>query len=72
MTTAEDLQDDEAELRAWDWRADLKTQERGIPWLARQTNRQQNTVYKYAWGQLRPSIEWLRDAAAVLGKEIAA
>lgn len=70
MTYPEVLTDDE--LRAWDWRADLKAQGRGVPWLARETNRQQNTVYKYAWGKLTPSIEWLRDAARVLGKREAA
>lgn len=67
MQTAEELQ--EAELRAWDWYAELKRQERAIPWLARQTNRQQNTVYKIKWGEVRPSLEWLRDVARVLGKE---
>lgn len=68
MDLPEVQQDDEAELRAWDWRAELKAQDRSIPWLARQTDRQQNTVYKYAWGELTPKVEWLRAAARALGK----
>jgi hypothetical protein len=69
MDTAEDLQD--AELRAWDWRAELKEQGRNIPWLARMTGRPQNSVYSYAYGtSSRPSIEWLREVARVLGKEV--
>jgi hypothetical protein len=71
MSTAE-LSQDEEELRAWDWRADLKAQERGIPWLARQTGRSQQTVYLYAWGRVVTPLEWLRNAARVLGKEVAA
>ena len=67
MDTAEDLQD--AELRAWDWRAELREQGRNIPWLARATNRPQNSVYTYAYGTTRPSLDWLRDVARVLGKE---
>lgn len=58
----------EAMLREWDWRAELRRQERTVPWLARQTNRGQNTVYRYSWGSLKPSLAWLRDAARVLGK----
>lgn len=60
------------ELRAWDWRADLKADERTIPWLARQTNRSQNTVYLYSWGKVKPQIEWLREVARILGKDVAA
>jgi hypothetical protein len=56
------------ELRAWDWRADLHAMERRIPWLARQTGTPQRTVYSYAYGQRATSIEWLRKAAAVLGR----
>lgn len=58
----------EAELRAWDWLAELHRQERSIPWLARQTDRHQHTVYQIAWGKQRASLEWLRSAARVLGK----
>lgn len=68
MTTKEVQPDEltEDELRAWDWRATLNAQERGIPWLARQTERQQNYVYRIAWGKSRPSLEWLRDVARIL------
>lgn len=62
----------DTDLTTWDWRADLKADERGIPWLARRTGRAASTVYKYAYG-LRPvPIAWLRDVARVLGKDIAA
>lgn len=64
------LTDDE--LRAWDWKAALKAEERGIPWLARRTGRAQHTVYRYSWGTLPTPIEWLRAAAAVLRKDTAA
>jgi hypothetical protein len=70
MTSSEVLPDDP--LRAWDWRADLRRQERGIPWLARQTNRSQTTVYRYAYGTLPTPIGWLQDVARVLGKPVAA
>lgn len=74
MTTTEDQHspDDEAELRAWDWYADLKRDERGIPWLARQTGRAQSTVFAYRYGTTPTPIEWLRDAARILGKAVAA
>jgi hypothetical protein len=55
------------ELLAWDWRATLAADERGIPWLARQTRRSQSTVYAYAYGYRRTPVEWLREAARVLG-----
>lgn len=70
MQSPERLTDEE--LRAWDWRTALKADDRSIPWLARQTDRQQNTVYKYAWGKSTPTIEWLREVARILGKEVAA
>lgn len=70
MQQPEVLTDDD--LRSWDWRAELKAQERGIPWLARRTNRAQNTVYLYAWGKVTPPIEWLRSVAEVLGRDWAA
>jgi hypothetical protein len=70
MGLTEHRQDHEAALRAWDWRAELTRQERGIPWLARHTDRSQNTVYKYAWGLLKPSVEWLESAARVLGRTV--
>jgi hypothetical protein len=58
----------EAELRAWDWNAELKAQERSVPWLARHTGVRQETVYKFRWGTRTPSLDWLRSAARVLGK----
>lgn len=70
MSNPEVLTD--ADLRAWDWRADLKADERGIPWLARQTGKAQSTVYNYAYGFREAPIEWLRDVARVLRKEVAA
>ena len=65
-------QSDEAELRAWDWKAALKADERSIPWLAKRTSKAQRTVYGYSRGELVPPIEWLREAAAVLRKDVAA
>jgi hypothetical protein len=56
----------------WDWQADLRDQERTIPWLARKTGKSQSAVYAYAYGRNTPPPEWLRDAARVLGKGIAA
>jgi hypothetical protein len=68
MTYTEDLQRpaDEAELRAWDWKADLYADERSIPWLARRTGKAQRTVYGYSRGEIVPPLAWLRDAAAIL------
>ena len=63
---------EEAALRAWDWRAALKADERTIPWLAKRTSRAQRTVYGYARGELVAPLDWLREAAAVLGKEAVA
>jgi hypothetical protein len=63
---------DEAELRAWDWRAALRADDRTIPWLARQTDRAQRTVYGYAYGTATPPLEWLQAAARVLRKDDAA
>jgi hypothetical protein len=67
MQSPEVLQTD-ADLLAWDWRADLDRIERRIPWLARQTSTPARTVYSYAYGQRATSIAWLRKAAAVLGR----
>ncbi len=64
MDTAEVLPDEP--LRAWDWRAELQRQQRSIPWLARQTDRADQTVYRYSWGREKPTIEWLRKAAEIL------
>jgi hypothetical protein len=54
------------ELRAWDWRADLRRWGRSVPWLARQTERADQTVYQYSRGQTRPSIAWLRSAWVII------
>ena len=55
------------DLATWDWRTELRAQERSIPWLARRTDRAQQTVYNYANGAAATPIEWLRLAATVLG-----
>ena len=70
MKLPEVLPDDP--LRSWDWRADLRREERGIPWLARQTGKSQTTVYRYAYGTLMAPIAWLHQVARLLGKEVAA
>lgn len=57
----------EDELRAWDWLAELKRQERSIPWLARHTQRSQHSVYQYANGRQPTPLVWLEQAAIVLG-----
>lgn len=62
----------EDDLRTWDWRAALRAEERGIPWLARQTGKSQTTVYSYAYGTRKTPIAWLRAVAVVLGKGVAA
>lgn len=62
----------EEQLRAWDWRAELDRQERKATWLARHTNRAAVTVYRYSDGSLTPPLDWLRDAARLLGVERAA
>lgn len=64
--TAVDQQLDEAELRAWDWAAELRASGRPYTWLARQTDRAAQTVYQYKSGQTRPSLAWLREAWALL------
>lgn len=72
MDLPELLPNDEAELRAWDWRAALKADERSIPWLARRTGKSVRTVYGYSRGEFPIPLSWLRDAAAVLNKGAAA
>jgi hypothetical protein len=52
--------------QAWDWRAELRRQDRSLLWLARQTSAHRNTVYRYAWGKRAPSGDWLARAAAAL------
>ena len=55
------------DLATWDWRAELRAQERSVPWLAKRTDRAQQTVYNYGSGVYPTPIEWLRQAAIVLG-----
>jgi hypothetical protein len=68
MTEPVRLTDDE--LRAWSWRRELVLQERSIAWLARHTGRSESAVYKFAQGRLTPSLQWLREAWAVLGQVV--
>lgn len=65
MTTAAAPPTD-AELLAWDWRAELRAQGRTIVWLAGRTGRPQNTVYAWAYGNRSAALPWLRLAYAEL------
>jgi hypothetical protein len=58
----------EDDLRSWDWRAELKRQERQVTWLARHTDRAATTVHKYASGEIPTPLSWLREAEIVLGR----
>jgi hypothetical protein len=66
LTELQHFEDMEARLRAWDWLAALKADERSIPWLARKTGKSQRSIYAYSYGQATPSLAWLRDAYRVL------
>lgn len=55
------------ELRAWDWPAELRRQDRTVIWLARRTGTAYRTAYRYRAGDQPPTIEFLRSAAAILG-----
>ena len=66
LTELQQFEQMEQQLRSWDWQADLRSDERSIPWLARKTGKSQRAVYSYAYGESRPSLEWLRDAYRVL------
>lgn len=68
MDLTELLPTDE-ELRAWDWRSDLRGMERSIAWLSRRTSRAQRTIYSYAYGEYEAPLDWLREARAVIRKE---
>lgn len=61
--------DDEA-LLAWDWIADLRADDRTVSWLARKTGRPESTVHSYAQGRHPAPLEWLREAAFVLKKDV--
>lgn len=66
LTELQRFEEMEAQLRSWDWRADLKADERSIPWLARKTGKPQRTIYAYAYGEVHAPLDWLRDAYRVL------
>jgi hypothetical protein len=75
MRNTEGLQSDVVphptdDLAGWDWLAELRRQERSIPWLARHTDRSQHSVYQYANGNRPTPREWLKVAAIVLGKGV--
>lgn len=57
-----------ADLRAWDWHAELERQERDIMWLARKMGVGHRSIYRYRDGLRTPTIEWLRAAWQVLGR----
>ena len=56
------------ELRAWDWLADLRADDRHLMWLSRKTETHYMAVYRYSWGHQEPPIEWLRKVAHLLGR----
>jgi hypothetical protein len=64
MNTSEVLPTLEA-LRAWDWFAELKRQDRPLTWLARKTGTHYQTVYRYGAGAHTPA-EWLAKVAEIL------
>lgn len=64
MNLPEDVQD----LTGWDWYADLRAIERGIPWLARKMNLSQSTIYAYRYGQRPTPPRWLNAARQVIDK----
>lgn len=68
MPSPEVQQVSDAELRAWDWRAELKRADRSPAWLARKTAANYRAVYRYWHGELEAPIAFLRSAAAVLGR----
>lgn len=74
MDVAETHQQSEAttaavDLTTWDWKADLKREDRSLEWLARRTDRSTSAVNGYSAGRTTPPLEWLRAAAIVLGKD---
>lgn len=66
MTSRTLLQNDD-DLRAWDWRAEVEAQGRRLTWLAEQTSTRERTVYARSAGQRPTPIAWLRDVAIALG-----
>lgn len=53
-------------LRAWDWLADLRADERSVLWLARHTGKSSTQVYAYSRGEITPPLDWLDRAWAVI------
>lgn len=60
-----------ADLAAWDWKGELKAQERSLEWLARRTDRSLSTVNSYSQGRIVPPASWLEAAAHILGVKVA-
>lgn len=58
------------DLRSWDWRDELRRQERSFGWLARHTDRSPGAVARYASGTLDTPDSWLVAAARVLGVQL--
>jgi len=69
MTTDESVQHTDEDLSTWDWRGELRRQERSIPWLARRTGRADNTVYRYGSGRETAPTDWLALAWDILHGE---
>lgn len=63
-----DLPEESHDLTSWDWYADLREIERGIPWLARQTRMSQSTIYAYRYGKRPTTLRWLEAAREVIDK----
>jgi hypothetical protein len=59
------------DLAGWDWKTELKAQERSLEWLARRTQRSTSAVNGYSAGRMIPPASWLAMAAQVLGVEVA-
>ena len=58
----------EATLRAWDWQAELRNQDRSKAWLARQLGTTPRNVYAYAYAEVTAPVAWLRKVAAILAR----
>lgn len=56
----------DALLRKWDWKADLRADERTFVWLARHTGMSARSVYDYVYGKTDPPVAWLRRAWRVI------
>lgn len=58
------------DLRTWDWRDELRRQERSLRWLARKTGRSQTTLNRYISGERSVPASFLLAAADALGLEV--